>query len=521
MSDLFPLQIIALFCLSLLVTYFLIHLLVRLPLIRFFTDRPGERKVHQRIIPRIGGVCIVSSFLLFLFLWHQFIPEPFPVLPPHLLKTFAFAAVCILAVGIPDDSIVLEISNRAKLLLELIIAGVIVFLVGIQLDEVMVFGNTYTLGLLGAGISIFWMAGVTNAVNIIDGVDGLAGWISILAFATLGILSWHVHATATLALCVLLAGLIAGFMLHNIPPARVFLGDTGSLFIGMVLGILTIYVVTLPETPYSVFVAPLVVGFPILDVFVAMGRRFTKHVLAGNKFTRALGSMMVPDNEHLHHRLLQRGLSHSETCLILAIFSGSISAVAVIVSRVQMPWAVAVLLYMLLVVVWFLANLNIFDRVFAFTRKMIASQVSPKVTSEICVVSADEVIRHSLIKYSQDLFSFHFCSRHDEHPGPGRFAVVVVNNKFDNRFEADLALARQAASFHMCPAILLTHGSNMPADQKATEPVQGVILLKKPIYVPALMKKLDSMLSGGRYVKAFEHIAQETQRIRIIVHGST
>lgn len=521
MSGLFPLQLIAFFGVSFLASYGLIHVFLRVPLIRFFTDKPGERKVHQRVIPRIGGVCIVTLFLLFVFLWHRFLPSPFPVLPPYILKTFVFAGIAILAVGIPDDTVVLEISNRAKLLLELIVAAEIVFLVGIYFDRILVFGNIYALGFVGAILSVFWLAGVTNAMNIIDGVDGLAGWTSLLAIATLGVLAWHVHATATLVLCVLLGGLIAGFMLHNIPPARVFLGDTGSLFIGIVLGILTIYIVTLQETPYSVFVAPLVVGFPILDVFVAMARRFAKSILAGKKLRRALGSMIVPDNEHIHHRLLQRGLSHSETCVILAIFSGTISAAAIIVSRVQTPWAVAVLVYLLLIVVWFLANLNLFDRLFGYAGRSIPAVLHEKATSEICVIAADEVIRHSLARYPQDLFRFHFCPKNTVEGEPGRFAAIVVNNDFDNHFEADLAMARQTASFHMCPCILLTHGSNMPEGAKATGPEDGVILLKKPIYVPALMKRLDTMLSGGRYVKAFEHIAQETQRIRVVVNGST
>ena len=221
-------QISTVFCFAAIFSYLLIWIIFKSPLITFFKDDPGVRKVHQRTIPRIGGLAITAVFLMITFFWGKF-PLSLPDLPPHLKKSITFATLAIIPVGMADDLIVIGIKNRTKLILEILIATIIISFLGIRLEQVHFLEWDISLGWLGIPLSILWVVGVTNAINIIDGLDGLAGSILVVIFATIAVLTGFSDDKSVLFLQLYWQDwLVVSF--HNISPARVFMGDTGSLF---------------------------------------------------------------------------------------------------------------------------------------------------------------------------------------------------------------------------------------------------------------------------------------------------
>ncbi len=154
------------------------------PGIRIFSDRPGARKVHQKITPRIGGVSIIISFLLFIFIWHC---SSFMTLPHINSKFFIaviFGTIGIGVIGFFDDIIFFSISNHIKFLFEVLIAILLITISGIKLDTIYLSGQAYSLGFSAWPVTVLWLVGVTNALNIIDGVDGLAGMVALVSFIT-------------------------------------------------------------------------------------------------------------------------------------------------------------------------------------------------------------------------------------------------------------------------------------------------------------------------------------------------
>lgn len=334
---------------SALLSLVLLGLLIRSPLARHFADLPGHRKVHEVVIPRLGGTAIVLTFLVLLFIAHVFelwVPSP------TLLFSIVFASLFLLIAGTLDD--VLSLGYKAKFLLQFVLAGVVVSVFGLQFESVSFLGYQYDLGGLGVIVSIFWIVGLMNAVNIIDGIDGLAAGVSLAGFAGIGALAYAAGSPNPVGVCVALSGAIIGFLYYNLHRRRkVFLGDTGSQFLGVMLGILTLRIHDLPGVGNSMLIPLLLVAYPVLDTSLAMARRFLKSRSRdlGERVTR----MFHADNDHIHHRLLFSGLSHIQATFLLLLLSSGFAATAVALPRLTWQWEFAVLAY-LVAAVGFLLN---------------------------------------------------------------------------------------------------------------------------------------------------------------------
>lgn len=485
-------QTIIFFVAAVIIVYSLIWIILKTPLVDLFTDRPGLRKVHQRIIPRVGGIAILVGFISFLQIWHFFLPS-LPQLPYNLYCAFTFTAVAIMIVGLVDDMVVFEIHNRAKFILEVIIAAEVVFLNDIKLDQIHLLNWDFSLGWMGIPITIIWIVGVTNAINIIDGVDGLAGSVMAVIFATIAILTGFSGDIALLFLSIILVGLVCGFLMHNMSPARVFLGDTGSLFLGITIGTLSIYLVSRESSAYPLLIAPLVVGLPVLDVFVAMGRRFLKKVFAGVPWLHALGAMSIADNEHMHHRLIFRGLTHTETVLILVLFHAVICMSAIMIRFTNNTQNVVMLLYITILGAWFLYKLHFFDRLTKFISEHKKRSQSRLLT--IAVIDCGDVLKCSLSKYNQDVFSFVFRSKDEIIEEPGRCTAAILEQN-GQTIESVMILASSIFAQNSCPVIVIaSQNESLPEALLDNALEQGLFLfLKKPVYIPILMKALDRLI---------------------------
>ena len=301
-------------------------------------DRPdGARKLHDRPVPLWGGVAVYLALIVGLLaarLGSFGVGEDLADLSAAVIA--AAGLVCFF--GCIDDYY--HLPARLKLLLQT--ASVLpIVMVGYSVESITAFGCMIHLGPFGVVLSVLWLVGCINAINLLDGMDGLASMVGLFTAVMMAILAigqgnYHVAVVA-----VALAGALGGFLVHNRPPASIFLGDSGSMVIGLVVGILGVRS-TLKTSAALAITAPLVVmTFPMFDTFLAVVRR----KLTGRRFDAA-------DRQHIHHRLLDRGM---HPWLVLAIIgalclaTGIAAIVANIVHREALAWVTAAILIVLVI----------------------------------------------------------------------------------------------------------------------------------------------------------------------------
>lgn len=295
-----------------LMTAFLVPLVKLLAIRIGAVDRPNQRKVHHGVMPRMGGLAIFVGFWIAMIV----------MLPPnHTLLAIFLGATMLIFVGIVDDTT--DMPAKLKLLGQIIAAGIAVgggvrigFLTNVLSEHPM------ALTWLSVPVTVIWIVAIINAINLIDGLDGLAGGVSAIAAVTMAIVGILNGDAVPAILGIGLAGACIGFLFYNFHPASIFMGDTGSMFLGYTLAIISITGVAKGLTFVSVFIPILILGVPIFDTLFAIIRR----AASGKPIFEA-------DKAHLHHCLLQRGLSHRATVLLIYSVSIALSVAAVVVSQ--------------------------------------------------------------------------------------------------------------------------------------------------------------------------------------------
>ena len=297
-------------------------------------DRPDNyRKVHQRAMPRLGGVAIYGAFAAALTALYLMPSMGLAVLVHEhegaVAGLLAGAAVALLA-GIIDD--VRGLRPRWKLLFQGIAAGIAVA-AGCALTEVSnPFGEPVELGLLSVPISVFWLLGCMNAVNLIDGLDGLAAGVCLLVCVTLFLVGLIVGEPLLMLLMACLSGAILGFLLFNFHPASIFLGDSGSLLLGFLVGALSLLGPAKAAGGAIQLIPLIVLGLPLFDTVLAILRRWS------HKLPLSAG-----DRHHVHHVLLAMGLSHGRVVLVLYMACVVLGAAALLITFEQAELTMLVL----------------------------------------------------------------------------------------------------------------------------------------------------------------------------------
>ena len=283
------------FLLSLIVTVILTPIVKKVAIYFNIVDKPTQRKIHENDMPRLGGLAIVIGAMAgFLYLQPE---SPYMI---HIL----LGALVIVIVGIIDDKV--SLSPKAKLIGQ-IIAALIVVSSGLHIEYVTIpFYGKLEFGIFSYAITILWIVGITNAINLIDGLDGLAAGVSSIALATILIMSVIDNQILVIALSVILLGSTVGFLFFNFYPATIFMGDTGALFLGYAISIISILGLFKSVTLFSLVIPVIILAVPIFDTFFAIIRR----IVNGQKISK-------PDNKHLHHRLISMGFSHRATVFII------------------------------------------------------------------------------------------------------------------------------------------------------------------------------------------------------------
>lgn len=312
------------FILAVLLTPYIIKFAIRIGAV----DQPNERKVHTKVMPRLGGLAIVISFYVGFLIFNPGFSETWPILAGGLIIT---------AVGFLDD--MFQLSAKVKLLGQ-IVAAVVTVMGGIQIEFITVpFGGMISLGYFAIPLTILWIVGVTNAVNLIDGLDGLAAGVSSIVLLTISGMAIVMGNPLVALIAFLLLGSTLGFLIFNFHPAKIFMGDTGSLFLGYMIGVLAIMGLFKNVALFSIMVPIIVLGVPILDTAFAIIRRIVQRK-----------PLSAPDKLHLHHCLIRLGYSHRQTVIVIYALSSLFSLAAIIFTRSAM-WGSTLTLLSLLILI--------------------------------------------------------------------------------------------------------------------------------------------------------------------------
>jgi UDP-GlcNAc:undecaprenyl-phosphate GlcNAc-1-phosphate transferase len=300
-----------------------------------YVDKPGERKVHDRPMVRLGGVSIfIGTLVALLLVWWL---GAFKGLPPQ--KEWEVWGVTIgglffFLIGLADD--LFNLTPLSRLIMQIVIA-VFAWQTGVRIDFLSVpLGGLFFLDWLSLPLTVIWLVGMANAINWIDGLDGLAAGVSGICAVVMLMVTLAMHQPAAALIAAALAGGALGFLRYNFNPAQIFMGDGGAYFMGFtlagvgVIGLVKTTAITAVAVT-AVLLPYLILAVPILDMFtVIVGR------LSNGK------SPFIADKRHLHHRLLEAGLSHRSTVLFIYSLTFWVGSLALGFSNVPSGWGFAI-----------------------------------------------------------------------------------------------------------------------------------------------------------------------------------
>lgn len=289
--------------LALFITLGAVPLLRRLAERANIMDIPDERKVHSKPIPKIGGLAMALGFFVPTLLWLDFSPFVIALL---------ISTAMLVAAGCADD--IFNLGYKPKFLAQIIAALVIMLYGGIQIRSLgMLLPEGVLLpGFIALPLTLVVIVGITNAINLADGLDGLAGGLTLMTFLCLCALAYQSGDYTVLFVCMVMLGALVGFLNYNTYPATVFMGDAGSQTLGFIAIVLSIKL-TQESAALSPLLPILLVGFPIIDTLEVMLERARKG-----------RSLFVADNNHFHHKLLKLNLYHTEAVFIIYLLQSAL-----------------------------------------------------------------------------------------------------------------------------------------------------------------------------------------------------
>lgn len=315
---------------SWLLTILMVPLCRRLAIALDVVDRPSSaRKVHKRVIPYLGGLPFYFGFLLTVLFVYAFYPEyATPALYPMCV-----VGTLIALMGVYDD--IKDMSSLKKLLLQLALTSIL-FYFGLGTDTLShPLGGSIEVGFLAFLITPLWIAGVINAVNFSDGLDGLAGGLVFICAASIFAVAVKNGQVISCVLMAYLMGSTLAFLWYNFYPAKIFMGDAGALFLGFVLGASTLVEEQKGVTVIALAVPMVVMAVPILDTVLSFWRRLMR---------ARQGQFFEPDRNHLHHRLLDLGLTQKQVVLSLYVVSILAGLMAFMMSVIQEEYRFLILI---------------------------------------------------------------------------------------------------------------------------------------------------------------------------------
>lgn len=271
-------------------------------------DIPDARKVHSKIMPRLGGLGIFFGFLVGYMLFGT---------PSALMNSILIGSFIIVLTGVVDD--IKPLKPSTKFCGQLLAALVVTLYGGILMRDATLFGYYFDFGFITYPLSIFFILGCINCINLIDGLDGLAGGVSAIYFLTIGIIAtMQLSLGLDYVLTFIMLGSVLGFLLHNFYPAKIFMGDSGSMFLGFIIAVIAL--LGFKNVTFTSLLIPIIIlAIPILDTAFAIIRRLIKKE-----------SISKPDKSHIHHQFLRRGFSHRATVLMIYLVNILFAAASIV-----------------------------------------------------------------------------------------------------------------------------------------------------------------------------------------------
>lgn len=300
-------------------------------------DIPNERKIHKEPMPRLGGLGIYLGFLFGFMLFGK---------PSAIMNSILIGSFIIVLCGVVDDIKPLKAST--KFLGQFVAACIVAFYGNILLTDVSAFGIYINFGIFRYIVTIIFILGCINCMNLIDGLDGLSGGISSIFFLTVGIIC-SIRGTFELSfiLTFIMLGSTLGFLVHNFYPAKIFAGDSGSMFMGFIMAVITL--LGFKNVMMSSIIIPLLIlAIPILDTLFAIIRR----ALKGESISK-------PDKFHIHHQLLNCNLTQKQTVLIIYLINAlfALASIVYVLNNREVGYIIYGIL--LMIVVTFVMKTNV------------------------------------------------------------------------------------------------------------------------------------------------------------------
>jgi len=298
-------------------------------------DVPKDnRRMHKNPIPRLGGLAIFVGFLIALLVFGT---------TDRLMVSILIGSLLIVTLGVLDD--IMNLPAGLKLIVQIIASLIPVFYGGLRIEFFTNFvnpGRYIDLSYLSIPVTILWVVGLTNAVNWIDGLDGLAVGVSTISAVSLFVVTICMGDLYVALVMLALSGACLGFLPYNRNPAKIFMGDTGSEFLGFLLACMSVQGLFKFYAVISFAVPFLILGLPIFDMLSSIFRRI-----------RAGKSPAAADREHIHHKLIDMGFSQKQAVAILYVITAILGVIAIVLSLCGAIWALLILLVLLIVGVIF------------------------------------------------------------------------------------------------------------------------------------------------------------------------
>jgi len=319
---------------ALISTFFLTFPIKRLAVKFNIVDFPNYRKIHTKVTPRLGGLAIfLGAALGLLYLQPEHI---------HLLE-ISLGAIVIVLTGMLDDRFgirpVIKLSGQLIAASFLLSSGLIIERITLP------FFGVVELGVFSVLITVLWVVGITNAINLIDGLDGLATGVSTIALSSMFVMALIDLQIFAAYLAIVLIGANLGFLYHNYYPAKIYMGDTGSNFLGYMIAVISMLGLFKNVALFSFIIPVIILAVPIFDTIFAIIRR------ASNK-----QKIMKPDNKHIHYQLLRVGFTHRQSVLIMYAFSLLFGILAILFARASLVLSLFIT-FILLVLIHILAEI--------------------------------------------------------------------------------------------------------------------------------------------------------------------
>ncbi|MCX7958936.1 MAG: undecaprenyl/decaprenyl-phosphate alpha-N-acetylglucosaminyl 1-phosphate transferase [Deltaproteobacteria bacterium] len=437
----FPTTYTIAFFLSLLISLLLVPLIRNLSIKYKWLDDPSRssRTIHQRLIPRTGGIGILIAFLaplVGLFFVRSGVGGVF-VSDFKMAVSLLIGGVIVAFIGLIDDLYGIRASK--KFILQSLVA-IFSYMMGFKIQSVSLpFIGVVEMGVFAPLVTLLWIVGIINAINLVDGIDGLAAGLAFFVCVTNFVFGFASNNIIICLISAALGGALLGFLYYNFNPASIFMGDAGSMFIGYILATSSLWTSMKKGTTVALLIPIISLGLPIMDTLVAMFRRF---ILKRPIFS--------PDRGHIHHRLLQKGYSQKKTVVILYTIS-IIFALAAIFSyfgdSLQVGISLLALLVITIGVVRFIGGFSYIKYAFSYSQPLHSRHAElfrfylplflKKIENVSDVNELERIISEFVIK--TDIFSFEIFKKSGNEEKP---VLIVKNPNYDDIQKRAIVMAR-------------------------------------------------------------------------------